>query len=400
MRKWKAILLTLIFLVQNSYYPVMASEAPVLKITASTLDLSAKSAVVMEQSSKEVLFAKEKDQERAPASVTKVMSLLLLFEDLRDGKIKLDDTVTVSEHAASMGGSQVFLETGEKQSVKTLIKCVVVSSANDAVVALAEHVSGSEKAFVFRMNKEAKRLGMKHTTFKNACGLDEKGHVTSAYDIALMTRELAQKYPEIFQYTKIWMDTIIHKTQKGEKEFGLSNTNKLLRQYEGCTGMKTGSTSKAGFCLSATATRGQIHMIAVVMGSESSKARIKDAKALLDYGFSNCQLIRSETTKKEIGKVKVIKGEKEEVRYPEKITTKLINIKKQKGKIKKKIRIYSLEAPVKKGQTVGEIEYTQDGRLLKRVKIKAKSNVQKATFLSGIQKISMQYFLILSHFSK
>lgn len=400
MRKWEVIVLTFLITVQSSWCLVPAREAQTFNVSATTLDLSAKSAVVMEQSSKEVLFAKEKDKKRAPASVTKVMSLLLLFKDLRDGKIKLDDTVTVSEHAASMGGSQVFLETGEKQSVKTLIKCVVVSSANDAVVALAEHVSGSEKAFVSRMNMEAKHLGMKHTTFKNACGLDEKGHVTSAYDIALMTRELAQEYPEIFQYTKIWMDTIIHKTKKGEKEFGLSNTNKLLRQYDGCTGMKTGSTSKAGFCLSATVTRGQIHMIAVVMGSESSKARIKDAKTLLDYGFSNCQLIRSETTKKEIGKIKVIKGEKEEVKYPEKITTKLINIKNQKGKIKKKIKIYSLEAPVKKGQMIGEIQYIQDGRLLKKVKIRAKSNVQKATFLSGIQKISMQYFLILSRFSK
>ena len=175
----------------------------------------------------DVYKRQDKDKELAPASVTKIMSLLLIFEDLKQGKIKLTDTVTVSEHAASMGGSQVFLETGEKQQVQTLIKCVVISSANDAVVALAEHVCGSEEAFVSRMNKKARELGMKHTIFQNACGLDAKGHVTSAYDIALMTRELAQRYPEVFKYTKIWMDTIIHKTKKGEKEFGLSNTNKL-----------------------------------------------------------------------------------------------------------------------------------------------------------------------------
>ena len=357
MQKWKVILLVAAILVQSFHCPVMAREARFLETAAPVLDLSAKSAVVMEQESKEILFAKDKDKELAPASVTKIMSLLLIFEDLKQGKIKLTDTVTVSEHAASMGGSQVFLETGEKQQVQTLIKCVVISSANDAVVALAEHVCGSEEAFVSRMNKKARELGMKHTTFQNACGLDAKGHVTSAYDIALMTRELAQRYPEVFKYTKIWMDTIIHKTKKGEKEFGLSNTNKLIRHYNGCTGMKTGSTGKAGFCLSATATRNKIHMIAVVMGCESSKARIKDARTLLDYGFSNCQRIHSETTRKEIGRIPVQKGQRSEVSCQEKVTADLIDIKTQKGKIVKKIKIDSVKAPVKKGQKIGEIQY-------------------------------------------
>ena len=326
------------------------------------------------------------------------MSLLLIFEDLKQGKIKLTDTVTVSEHAASMGGSQVFLETGEKQQVQTLIKCVVISSANDAVVALAEHVCGSEEAFVSRMNKKARELGMKHTTFQNACGLDAKGHVTSAYDIALMTRELAQRYPEVFKYTKIWMDTIIHKTKKGEKEFGLSNTNKLIRQYHGCTGMKTGSTGKAGFCLSATATRNKIHMIAVVMGCESSKARIKDARILLDYGFSNCQRIHSETTRKEIGRIPVQKGQRSEVSCQEKVTADLIDIKTQKGKIVKKIKIDSVKAPVKKGQKIGEIQYSKGNIMIHKEKILAQETINKADFLTQIKKISTQYFLILSHF--
>ena len=352
----------------------------------------------MEQESKEILFAKDKDKELAPASVTKIMSLLLIFEDLKQGKIKLTDTVTVSEHAASMGGSQVFLETGEKQQVQTLIKCVVISSANDAVVALAEHVCGSEEAFVSRMNKKARELGMKHTTFQNACGLDAKGHVTSAYDIALMTRELAQRYPEVFKYTKIWMDTIIHKTKKGEKEFGLSNTNKLIRQYHGCTGMKTGSTGKAGFCLSATATRNKIHMIAVVMGCESSKARIKDARTLLDYGFSNCQRIHSETTRKEIGRILVQKGQRSEVSCQEKVTADLIDIKTQKGKIVKKIKIDSVKAPVKKGQKIGEIQYSKGNIMIHKEKILAQETINKADFLTQIKKISTQYFLILSHF--
>ena len=324
--------------------------------------------------------------------------MLLIFEDLKQGKIKLTDTVTVSEHAASMGGSQVFLETGEKQQVQTLIKCVVISSANDAVVALAEHVCGSEEAFVSRMNKKARELGMKHTTFQNACGLDAKGHVTSAYDIALMTRELAQRYPEVFKYTKIWMDTIIHKTKKGEKEFGLSNTNKLIRQYHGCTGMKTGSTGKAGFCLSATATRNKIHMIAVVMGCESSKARIKDARILLDYGFSNCQRIHSETTRKEIGRIPVQKGQRSEVSCQEKVTADLIDIKTQKGKIVKKIKIDSVKAPVKKGQKIGEIQYSKGNIMIHKEKILAQETINKADFLTQIKKISTQYFLILSHF--
>ena len=341
---------------------------------------------------------RKKDKELAPASVTKIMSLLLIFEDLKQGKIKLTDTVTVSEHAASMGGSQVFLETGEKQQVQTLIKCVVISSANDAVVALAEHVCGSEEAFVSRMNKKARELGMKHTTFQNACGLDAKGHVTSAYDIALMTRELAQRYPEVFKYTKIWMDTIIHKTKKGEKEFGLSNTNKLIRQYHGCTGMKTGSTGKAGFCLSATATRNKIHMIAVVMGCESSKARIKDARTLLDYGFSNCQRIHSETTRKEIGRIPVQKGQRSEVSCQEKVTADLIDIKTQKGKIVKKIKIDSVKAPVKKGQKIGEIQYSKGNIMIHKEKILAQETINKADFLTQIKKISTQYFLILSHF--
>lgn len=394
MKKIVVIFLMFVVVLNNQISVIFAKEAQWMKASANTMDLSARSAVVMEESSGEVLFEKEKDKELAPASVTKVMSLLLVFEELDHGRLKLDDMVTVSEHAASMGGSQVFLEVSEKQDVKTLIKCVVISSANDAIVALAEHICGSEKAFVDRMNEKAKKLGMKHTTFKNACGLDEDGHMTSAYDIALMTRELARKHPQIFEYTKIWMDTIIHKTKKGEKEFGLSNTNKLIRQYQGCTGMKTGSTSKAGFCLSATATRNKIHMIAVVMGSESSKTRIKEASALLDHGFSNCHMIKDTTTKKEIGKIPVQKGEEDEVFYQDKIETQILDIKNSTGKIKKRIKIYKVKAPLKKGSIVGEIRYLRDDKLIKIQKIKAEKSIKKANIFSQMKKISSQYFLI------
>ena len=398
MKKLITILLLIMIVTGNSYMisrqNVSAKEPKFVNVSEKALDLSAKSAVVMEQGSGEILFEKDKDKQLAPASVTKVMSLLLVFQELEQGRLKLGDIVTVSEHAASMGGSQVFLEPGEKQDVKTLIKCVVVSSANDAVVALAEHICGSEKAFVSRMNTEAQRLGMTHTAFKNACGLDEKGHVTTAYDIALMTRELARKHPQIFKYTKIWMDTIIHKTKKGEKEFGLSNTNKLIRQYNGCTGMKTGSTSKAGFCLSATATRNKIHMIAVVMASESSKTRVKEASQLLDYGFSNCQMIKDVTTKKEIGKITVEKGEQEEVQYKNKIVSQILDIKNSTDKIKKKIKIYKIKAPVKKGQCVGNIVYSRRNKVIKTEQIKALTSIKKADFFSEIKKISVQYFLI------
>lgn len=398
MKKLITILLLIMIVTGNSYMisrqNVSAKEPKFVNVSEKALDLSAKSAVVMEQGSGEILFEKDKDKQLASASVTKVMSLLLVFQELEQGRLKLGDIVTVSEHAASMGGSQVFLEPGEKQDVKTLIKCVVVSSANDAVVALAEHICGSEKAFVSRMNKEAQRLGMTHTAFKNACGLDEKGHVTTAYDIALMTRELARKHPQIFKYTKIWMDTIIHKTKKGEKEFGLSNTNKLIRQYNGCTGMKTGSTSKAGFCLSATATRNKIHMIAVVMASESSKTRVKEASQLLDYGFSNCQMIKDVTTKKEIGKITVEKGEQEEVQYKNKIVSQILDIKNSTDKIKKKIQIYKIKAPVKKGQCIGKILYMRGNKVIKTEEINAKTSIKKADFFSQIKKICLRYFQI------
>lgn len=364
----------------------------VVTSAAPALDLSAKSAVVMEAGSGTILYEKEKDKELPPASVTKVMSLLLIFQEIDSGKLKLSDKVTVSEHAASMGGSQVFLEPSEVQDVETLIKCVVVSSANDAVVALAEHIAGSEDAFVKRMNQEAKKLGMKHTTFKNACGLDADGHVTTAYDIALMSRELTTKHPNIFKYTKIWMDSFTHETKKGTTEFELSNTNKMIKQYNGCTGLKTGSTSTAKFCLSATATRNGIDLIAVVMASDDSKTRIKDASALLDYGFSNCQVTEDVTTSKEIGKIPVEKGKKETVSYPEKINTKITRIKSDGGKLKKEIKIKTVKAPVKKGQSVGKIIYKDGNKIAAETEIKASESIGKMDYLSSLRRVAGEYF--------
>jgi D-alanyl-D-alanine carboxypeptidase (penicillin-binding protein 5/6) len=257
----------------------------------SNAEVKAKSAVLMDVNTGTVLLQQNKDERLAPASVTKIMTLLLVFEALDSEKIKLTDMVTVSENAASMGGSQIFLEVGESMSVDDMIKSVVVASANDAAVALAEFVGGSESAFVKMMNDRAAELGMTNTNFENATGLDDdtKNHLTTAYDIALMSRELL-KHDKITEYTTIWMDTV----RNGE--FGLSNTNRLVRFYKGITGLKTGSTDKAGFCISASAKRDNLHLIAVIMGSESSSIRNAEAAKLLDYGFANYDIYRNEET--------------------------------------------------------------------------------------------------------
>ena len=257
---------------------------------AVSIDIESPSVLLMELNSGEVLYEKDADTARRPASVTKIMTMLLAFEAIDSGKLSLDGTITVSEHAAGMGGSQVYLEVGETQTVEDMLKCMIVSSANDAAVAVGEAIAGSEEAFVAMMNEKAKELGMNNTSFANACGLEAEGHLMSARDIAILSRELLLKHPEVLDYTTIWMDTIIHKTKKGESEFGLANTNKFLKKYEGANGLKTGYTSAAGFSMSATATRNGTTLIAVVMGSETKDIRYSDAGKLLNYGFANCNI--------------------------------------------------------------------------------------------------------------
>ena len=254
------------------------------------IGIEAPYALLMEVSTGTVLYEKESHVATEPASVTKIMTMLLIFEALEEQKIKLEDVVVVSEKAASMGGSQVYLEPGEQQTVDDLLKCIAIASGNDACVAMAEHVSGSEEAFVGKMNEKAKELGMKDTHFVNCNGLDADGHLMSAYDVALMSRELLTKYPKIHDYCTVWMDTIVHHTARGDSEFGLNNTNKLIRHYEYSTGLKTGSTGKAGFCVSATAKKGEMELIAVIMKGETSKSRFRDATTLLNYGFANYQI--------------------------------------------------------------------------------------------------------------
>lgn len=354
----------------------------------SSFQTNAPSALLMEASTGTILFEKDADEKKPPASVTKVMTLLLIFDALSSGQITLNDTVTVSEHASSMGGSQVFLETGETQTVETLIKCIAVASGNDAAVAMAEYISGSEEAFVKKMNERASKLKMNHTHFINCCGLDADDHYTSARDIALMSRELINRYPSIFEYTTIWMENITHVTARGSSEFGLTNTNKLIRQYNGATGLKTGSTSKAGFCLSATATRNNISLIAVVMGCSSSKERIKDTSALLDHGFSICKIYTDETPPP-LPQVPVRQGTSDILSCSYKNTFSYVTTEDfDSSKIKRKILWNkNILAPIKKGTPVGELIYYYKNQKIGSVLILSNQNIKKATYVHYLKKL-------------
>lgn len=370
--------------------PVLALEesTSTSNQTETSFHVDAPCALLMEASTGTVLFEQTADEERPPASVTKVMTLLLIFDALASHQISLQDTVTVSEHASSMGGSQVFLETGETQTVETMIKCITVASGNDAAVAMAEYIAGSEEAFVSKMNARARELGMNHTHFINCCGLDAEGHYTSAKDIALMSRELTTKYPAIFNYTTIWMENITHVTARGSSEFGLTNTNKLIRQYDGATGLKTGSTSKAGFCLSATATRNNISLIAVVMGCSSSKARIAATSSLLDYGFSICRIFTDENPPA-LSRVPILQGSIDTVACTyEKNFSYVTTQNFDSSKIKRKLRWNkNITAPIKKGETLGELIYYYDNKTLGSICILSKEEVKKATYFDYFRKL-------------
>lgn len=358
------------------------------------LELSARTALIMEASTGNVLYEKDADTPLPPASVTKVMTLLLIFEALEAGELSLEEEVTTSEYAASMGGSQVFLEAGEAQTVDTLIKCIAVASANDACVTMAERISGSEDAFVQAMNEKAKQLGMAQTHFVNCNGLDAEGHVTSARDIALMSRELITRFPQIRDYTTIWMDTITHATSRGTSEFGLSNTNRLLRQYEYATGLKTGSTSEAGFCLAATAEKEGIEMIAVVMAEPDAKTRVKDAIAMLNYGFSQCSIYRDDQVLEEPVEAEVEGGVEETVSLEAPESFSFVDTAQSDlGLVKKEVRLETGKAPVEKGAVLGEVVYTLNGAELGRVSLTADASVEPLDFPAALLQVLEQFFL-------
>lgn len=361
-----------------------------------SIGIEAPHAILMEASTGTVLYEKEAHVAVPPASVTKIMTMLLIFEALEENKIKLEDVVTVSEKAASMGGSQVFLEPNEQQTVDTMLKCIAIASANDACVAMAEFVSGSEEAFVNKMNERAKTLGMEDTTFKNCNGLDEEGHLISAYDVALMSRELLVNHPQVHDYCTVWMDTIVHKTAKGSQEFGLSNTNKLIKQYEFCTGLKTGSTSKAGFCVSASGKKGEMELIAVIMNGETSKSRFQDATTLLNYGYANYQIYRDTDGQREtLNPIPVKSGIETEVlvTYEKEFAFLLMNGEKLTS-IEKRLEVPEvLSAPIEKHQIIGTLGYYHGDKKLGEINIIAQNAVEQAKYLDYVKRVWLAWMM-------
>lgn len=335
--------------------------------------------ILMEANTGKVILSKNEDERLSPASITKIMTTLLIFESIEQGKIKLEDDVTTSAYAKSMGGSQVFLEEGEIQNVETMIKCILIASGNDASVAMAEKIAGSEESFVNMMNDKASELGMTNTHFEDCCGLtDSDNHYTSARDVAIMSKELVTKHPEVLDYSSIWMETIIHKTDKGEKEFVLSNTNKLLKASPYVKGLKTGSTSKAKYCVSNVAEKDDVTLISVVMAAPDYKTRFADSSKLLNYGFSKCKVFsdpESDFDLKTIGGTKEnVKAKKQAAYY---VDTEGIDF----NQISKKNNVNEyINVPIKKGDVLGSVHYYYDGKEIAKADIVAMEDVEKANY--------------------
>lgn len=358
-------------------------------------DVATPSYIVMEASTGQVVCEQDADSRRSPASITKIMTLLIIFEHLKSGRIGLTDLVTTSAYAKSMGGSQVFLEEGETQTLETMIKCIAVASGNDASVAVAEYIAGSESEFVKLMNEKAEALGMQNTHFEDCCGLtDSDGHYSSAKDVAIMSRELITKYPEVFKYTKIWMEDIEHKTAQGTSSFTLSSTNKLLKQYEWTTGLKTGSTSKALYCLSATADRDGMELIAVVMAAPDPKTRFQDAITLLNYGYSVSRMYEDDN-KDPLPEQKVEGGIEDVVQLTyagpfDYLDTQGSNL----SEIQKEISLPDcVQAPVAEGDAIGEAVYKLNGTRIGSVSILAANGVDKAEYKDYWKKVWILYLM-------
>lgn len=380
MKKFLSILLSFIFILPLTVNSAAAfdeeSVSTVVRKTENSVSVTAKSAVLMDVATGQVLFSANEHERLYPASVTKIMPLLLFMEALDEGRIGLEDTVTASPTAAAKGGSQIWLKEGEQMTVDELLRATAIASANDACTALGEHIAGSEEAFVSLMNKRAKELGMENTNFVNCSGLDDDTteHLTTAYDIALMSKELLS-HDRIRTYTTVWTDTL----RGGATE--LTNTNRLVRFYNGTTGLKTGTTDKAGYCLSASAERDGLHLIAVILGAETSDDRFEGAKALLNYGFATYETVTPSFDGVEIPPVKVLRGEYEE------ITAKISDVKPvtlskgESGKIEYIVEVAEdVEAPVEKKQLLGKITAKLDDNVIGEYKLVAQENVRKLTF--------------------
>lgn len=341
------------------------------------IETNSPSYLLMDKSTGTVLLKKNENDRRPMASVTKIMTMLLTFEEIEKGNLHLDDKIITSANASGMGGSQIYLKENEEMSLETLIKSVFVSSANDACVAIAEKISGTVDGFVNKMNERAKELGLKNTAFKNPHGLDDDGHYSSAYDLAVISREL-MKY-DIRKYTTIWQDTI----RNGE--FTLTNTNKLIRFYPDATGLKTGSTSKAGYCMSATAQKGNMELIAVVLGADTSKNRFNDARSLLDYGFSNYKILSLIKKETKIDDCDVTYGEEEKISvYPKENVDWLIK-SNDKSQIKTQVETDTLSAPVKKGQKAGTMRFLKDGKEIACVELECARDIEKKSYFDVVR---------------
>lgn len=378
----------LVFLLCMTLFP-----GNVLPVRAAT-EITAPSAILLEASTGQVIYEKNATERRSPASITKIMTLLLIFEALSEGKVSLQDEVVTSAHAKSMGGSQVFLEEGETQTLETMIKCIVIASGNDASVAVAEHIAGSEADFVEKMNAKATELGMVDTHFEDCCGLtDSDGHYTTAKDVAIMSRELTVKYPEVFTYTRIWMEDITHVTRRGSSTFTLSSTNKLLKWYQWTTGLKTGSTAKAKFCISATASKDGMDLIAVIMGAPDPKERFHDAEKLLNYGFSVSNLYVDEN-KEPLPQMRVEGGVEESVSLHYAEEFRYLDVTgRDLSAVEKELKLpESVKAPVTEGETAGQAVYRIGGEEIGRIAVLYDASVEKAGFGDYLQKVLGVYF--------
>ena len=360
---------------------LILAESIIFDVTArAQAEFQSPSVILIERSTGTVIYEKNADERRSPASITKIMTLLITLDAVEEEKAKLEEEVIVSEHAASMGGSQVYLAQGEVQTLGTMLKCIVVASGNDASVAVAEHIAGSEEAFVKRMNEKAGELGMTGTHFEDCCGLsDSENHYTTARDVARMSQELITKHPEIYQYTKIWMEDITHTTRNGSSTFTLSSTNKLLKRYGPCTGLKTGSTQKAKYCISATASKDGIDLIAVVMGAPDPNIRFSEAQTLLTYGYGCCRLYQDEDPL-ELPLLPVENALEKEVELTYDGQFSYLDLENLSfDRIERSLELPEVAvAPLREGEIAGYVVYTYQGAELGRLPILYETSVEKA----------------------
>lgn len=370
---------------------VVMSSFIKVDVRALDIEINAKAGILLEASTGQIIFEKNIDEKLPIASVTKVMTLLLTFQALESGAIALDDEVIISKNAADMGGSQVFLETGEIQTVESLIKAIAIASGNDASVAIGEYIAGSEELFVKKMNDKARELGMNDTNFLDVCGLTDEGHYSTARDIGVMSKELI-KYEDVIEYVTTWSDEIIHKTSRGNEVTELWNTNKMIRSFKGIKGLKTGYTKAAGFCITTVATRDDLTLISVILGGESSAERFYEAGKLLEIGFTNYKVIGGRKITEPVGEIEIVRGSVQKVLVYPKRESKLVVPKNSKEDVEVKVELVNkVEAPLEPSSKVGKIEYFIDGIKLGEEDVVVRETIFKAKVKDKLKVIIMNW---------